>query len=117
MDYETLKSKAFKAARDVKKSSENLYESTKLSFQIGKLKNSLEDKYAIIGRLVYNAHAGNDTPGDKVRSICDEIDAIICEIQQLTSKKEDIKAGCKCSVCGCPVGKNDTNCPNCGCQL
>ncbi len=117
MDYQEIKNKAMRIAKDVKKTSENLYDSAKISVKISKAESGIEDKFIEIGRLIYAAHTGHETNGSKVSELCNEIDSIKSEIEALKAQKDTLKGGKKCGVCGCPVHPNQDTCPNCGCEL
>lgn len=117
MDYETLKHTVHKTARGVKRASENLYESSKLSVKISKKEASVEDKFLLIGELVYNSYAKGEPSGEKVSELCEQISEDFAEINRMKKKREIIKSGRKCEVCGCPVAPEAEACPNCGCEL
>ena len=117
MDYENIKRTVHKTAREVKRVSGNFYESSKLSVKISKKEASVEDKFLMIGELVYNSYAHDEPAGDKVHELCESISADYAEIRKMKRKRDIIKSGRKCEVCGCPVSPDAQSCPNCGCEL
>ena len=117
MDYENIKRTVHKTAREVKRVSGNFYEASKLSIKISKKEASIEDKYLMIGELVYNSFAHEEPAGDKVHELCESISEDFAEIKKMKRKKEIIKAGRKCEVCGCTVSPDEECCPNCGSEL
>ena len=90
MDYETLKHTVHKTARGVKRASENLYESSKLSVKISKKEASVEDKFLLIGELVYNSYAKGEPSGEKVSELCEQISEDYAEINRMKKKRDII---------------------------
>lgn len=117
MDYESIKHTMHQTARKVRKASGNLYETSKLSVKISKKEASVEDKFFMIGELVYNSYAKDEPAGDKVHELCESIAADYAEIKKMKKHRDIIKSGRKCTVCGCPVTADSEACPNCGSDL
>lgn len=117
MDYETLKHTVHKTAKKVRKASGDLYESSKLSVKISKKEASVEDKFFMIGELVYHSFENNESSGEKIRELCESISADYAEINRMKKHRDIIKSGRKCEVCGCPLSSDTDTCPNCGCEI
>ena len=118
MDYQDVKKIAAKTARDVKRKSQNMYSSAKISVSISKKESEIEEKLLEIGNLVYSAHEGiEEAAGGRVSVICSEIDELKAEIKELKIKKELLKSDKKCEVCGCKLHPEEKTCPNCGCEV
>ena len=117
MDYNDIKKIAKDTAGDIKNTSLRLYKSAKISMDITKKKNGLDEKFYEIGRLIYKSHCGKETDNSRISAICEEIDMILAEIRELEDTKNILKANKKCDVCGCLLNPEDITCPNCGCEL
>ena len=117
MYYNDIKKIAMDTAGDIKDTSVRLYKSAKISMLISKKKNSLDDRFEEIGKIVYNAHCGKDADNDRITAICEEIDKILSEIRELDDTKTILKANIKCEICGCSLSPDDDCCPNCGCDI
>ena len=117
MDYNDIKKMAADTAGDIKDTSVRLYKTAKISVLISKKKNSLDDKFEDIGRMIYKAHCGKETSNERITAACEEIDSIVAEIRELEYKKSLLKNNSKCEVCGCSLSPEDEVCPNCGCDI
>ena len=117
MDYQELKNFAFKTVKDVKRTSGNLYNSAKITVQISRKEAEIDNRFAEIGRLIYDSHCGNDSDAHKVSILCGEIDDLLEHISDLKRKKELAKVSRKCTSCGCTLYSGCNTCPNCGCEL
>lgn len=117
MDYNDIKKVAADAAGSIKDTSVRLYKTAKISMDISKRLNAVDEKLQEIGRLVYKAHCGKETDENIVPNLCREIDEMISDINSLREKKDSLKAHKKCEVCGSFVNPEDEACPNCGCEI
>ena len=117
MDYKEIKKIALDTAGDIKDTSMRFYKSAKISVDINKKQHLVDDKISEIGKIVYTLHRGKNADESAINTLCEEIDAILNEVNELQETKKILKANRKCEVCGCVVSPDDDHCPNCGCEL
>jgi hypothetical protein len=109
--FDKIKEGAGKAADLAKET----VEVTRLNTQISSKKREIEKNHYRIGELIFNAFQLNDLAAveDQVTTICQEISALLTDIQQLELKIKEVKNEKNC-VCGKTIALNAKFCPSCG---
>ena len=69
---------------------------------------------AEIGRVVYQDYCSGNNVDDRLKGICEQIEGIVKNINDLNIKVLAYKELKKCSVCGNVININDVFCKKCG---
>lgn len=112
-----LAEKTSEAADIVGKKAETVVEATKLNLQIFDLNTEIEIHYKEIGKLIYNAHVGNEIDENDIEKLILSIDEKQAKINGFKTHLADTKKGRECPLCGKKCGISDGFCSSCGAKI
>lgn len=98
-----------RTAKKAAKVSGDTIDFTKLKFKLYDVKDQLDEKYAQIGRLVYD---GSDS--DEIDAICDAISELRGQEEEIKEKLATYKNKKTCPSCGASVDASSDYCQSCG---
>ena len=114
---ESAKKVVESATKKVIKKSGDIYSTTKLYFQISKLKGEVDECYKKIGKLFYASYRGDEASGDEADMLCKQIDEINEHIDLISAQISEIKDVIICQNCGAEVKKGSQYCAKCGAEI
>lgn len=106
-----------KAADVAGKKTNELVNSTRVSFLIFDLNTEIEVLLKEVGKCVYLTHTGNEVSSEEIDSKIAAIDAKYQEIARLKAQQDQQRGAPQCPQCGKACSKSDTFCSACGCRL
>lgn len=114
---ETAKKVVTKATKKVVKKSSEIYELSKLSLKINAAKAEIEERYAEIGKMIYESYKDDTAPPEKLHELCEKIDGKFQLIEELSLQLAELKNVQTCPQCGAQIMKNSVFCAKCGKEL
>ena len=90
-----------------------VFDKSKHSLNLLDLKSECNALYKELGKLVYAAHKGEDDNAELVEEKIAEIDAKLCEIEEVREKIDELSNIKTCS-CGAKNDKDAEYCKKCG---
>lgn len=99
------------------KKSNEVIELSRLKVNRSKIKSNIDDEYKKLGSAFYKIKRENYNDEDHVNSICDKIDKLYYDLDEIELKISNLK---NTKVCKCCSHKNPTNseyCSSCGVHL
>lgn len=97
--------------------STTLYSATKLSLKISKIKADVDVCYKKIGEIVYTTYKGGDAAGEEIEVLCNKIESLKAEIDEISVQIAEVKGAAVCANCGAEVKKDSTYCAKCGTEV
>lgn len=114
---DSIKDVLSKTAKDAVKVSNTAVEYTKLKFKLSEAKDSIREKYAQIGEMVYKSTIGEDADTDSMEAICDEITELIKKAEEYEDALNKASNKRTCPSCGNVVSVDSVFCAKCGKML
>lgn len=109
---------AARAADTAGKKASEMAQATKINLQIFDLNTECEVLYKELGRIMYDAHIGIETPQEKTEETLQKLDDNRVKTEALKQRlKNSDKATKICNVCGKACAAEDTYCSSCGAQI
>jgi hypothetical protein len=113
--FNKLSKKASETYQITKEKTSQISGELKLKNKINETKLQIEEGYARIGKLVYDAHKkGEEVSKDEVTPECEEIARLEVEIEKAETEILALKKIKKCVGCGAELGEKDEFCSKCG---
>ena len=99
------------------KKTKDVLDTTKYTYTIGEIKNRKKECLAELGEKLYTEYKnGTEFEGD-ILKICERIDELQTEIDEVKEKIVAIKEGTLCTECGEILPKESTFCSKCGTRI
>lgn len=115
---DNISKKVEDAAKTAAKKSGEIVEVTKLNRSISVDEEKISKLYAEIGKVFYlNYKNGDDSTGDDLTELCDQISGLNKEIENFKDKILELKKIRVCPNCKTEVGPDIFFCPKCGTKL
>lgn len=114
---ESAKEVLASAAKKVVEKSTVIYSTTKLNYEISKLKDEIKDCYIKIGEMFYANYNGKETSREDAEALCRKIDSLKEDIDEISAQIALVKGNAVCDNCGAEVTKESTYCAKCGKEL
>ena len=114
-DFNQIFDKAKELAECASEKSQQIYQISKLKFELTQLKSKLEKNYSSIGKKVYESTKAEKEMPDFAASI-EEIDLLLADIEEKKNLISALKETVRCSECGADICPDDPFCPKCGAQ-
>ncbi len=111
------KDEAAKLGKQVYAKTNVVLSKTKISFAISETENKIKDVYAEIGKAVYEKYSAGEEICDFAKEMCEGIDALVKEKDDLKEKLNEFKETVKCSECGKDNDTGSLYCAKCGAKL
>ncbi len=108
------KNAALNAADIAGKKATSVVETTKINLKVFDLNTDIEVRYKEIGKIMYAVHIGEETDGERLQQLMEEIDEKQEAIRQLKEQLSQKKEKVLCPVCGKECRKEDEFCSSCG---
>ena len=115
-DINEILDKAKDLAQTAGEKSQEIYQISRLKFEITQLKMKVDKNYASIGKKVYDCKKGEKELPDFCAQI-EEIDLLKADINEKRDLISALKNAVRCPGCGADVSEDDPFCPKCGAQL
>ncbi len=112
--FDNVKTVVGNTAEVVAKKSSELIEISKIKYSIYDLNSEIKRLTGTLGELVYTCYKANDEANDKIKEICEQIDAKHQEIAELKEQLNNIKNEVECPSCGKLCSVDTKYCPYCG---
>ena len=105
-----------KTAMELSGRAEEVYETQKLKNKIASEERQVEKAMADLGRIIYKRYKEEIPVDDAEKTLCEQIDQRMEQIEQYKSDMTEVKAKNKrfCPSCGNPISKSDAFCSKCG---
>lgn len=113
----SLLDKAMSVANVAGKKTEEMVEVSKLKLQEVSLNADLQNCYERIGSLVYRSRKSGLDNEAEITEIIAQVDALLEELAQNQSKREELKKVKKCPNCGAACAVDSHFCSRCGMML
>ena len=104
-------------ARCAGKCAGQMLDTAKLNMKIFDLKGDIDRDLQAIGRMVYDAHRGQETDHDAMDSLLAGIDEKSAAIETLRERVAVLRRSKTCPACGMACGQEDKFCRGCGASL
>ncbi len=108
---------AVRAADTAGKKANEVAQATRVNLQIFDLNTECGALYKELGKMMYDAHIGIETPNEVMEETLQRLDENRAKVQELKSKLSDADMQTVCSVCGKPCAQGDVYCSSCGAQI
>lgn len=116
--FDDILSGTKKAARQVGKKANELFEITKVNMDISGVEDKMNAVYADIGKEIYTlVREKSFSAGEEILSMCDEVDALLKEKEELQDRASQLKNERRCASCGAVNRDASTFCSSCGKEL
>lgn len=107
------KEKMVSAGKSAANKSGELVEIAKISLQISSKEDDIAKIYREIGEKVYDAYKNADV-NIEVEPLCEKVDALFVELEELKSRRAELRAEHVCPGCGKMVKEGYAFCHHCG---
>lgn len=111
------KDTASRFAKEVAKRTSNAITSTKLSYAINDANNKIKDIYAEIGKTIYEKYLDGEAVDSEFTDAFEKINAFMDDIENLESKKAELKNVLRCPDCNTLNPLTAEFCAKCGAKL
>lgn len=107
------KEKMASVGKSAANKSGELVEIAKISLQISSKEDDIAKIYREIGEKVYDAYKNADV-NIEVEPLCEKVDALFVELEELKSRRAELRAEHVCPGCGKMVKEGYAFCHHCG---
>ena len=107
------KEKVVNAGKTAASKSGELVEIAKLSLQISSKEDDIANVYREIGEAVYDAFKNADV-NVEIEPLCEKLDIYFAELEELKSRRAQLRAEHACPGCGKMVKEGHAFCHHCG---
>ncbi len=114
---ESAKEVLASAAKKVVEKSSEIYATTKLTYEISKLRDEINRSYKELGEMFYANYLGKETSADEAEAICRRIEGLKADIDKVAVEIAHIKGNNVCENCGAEVTRESVYCAKCGKEL
>ena len=114
---ETARKVITDTAGKVAETSNNLYNTARLSLKISKLKTNINECYRKMGEICYKNYQGKETSEEDAENLCVQIDKINERIARLSAEIAELKGCAVCENCGAEIQKDSSYCAKCGAEV
>ena len=104
-------------ARCAGKCAGQMLDTAKLNMKIFDLKGDVDRDMQAIGRMVYDAHRGQETDHKAMDDLLADIDEKTAAIEALRERVALLRRSRTCPSCGMTCGQEDKYCRGCGTSL
>lgn len=112
-DFEKFKESLYLTAVAAKETSLTVFSITKCKLKIMEIKSEIEDRYVMIGKIIYNKD-DSDEAKEKINVLCNEITELREDVKKVQGIIDDNLNRKECPKCNTRSDKNFDFCPKCG---
>ena len=95
----SVKKTLTKTAKDAAKVSGDLVEQTKLKIKAIDIKDEIDSRYTMIGKLYYGIVENDNDDAEKIGTLVEEITALKSALAEVEAEIKSNKKGCQCEGC------------------
>ena len=114
---ESAKEVLASAAKKVVEKSSEIYATTKLTYEISKLRDEINRSYKQLGEMFYANYLGKETSSEEAEALCRKIEGLKADIDKVAVEIALVKGHNVCDNCGAEVTKESVYCAKCGREL